>query len=907
MTTRKKATALLLSATMSLSCAGTAFAAFEDLTDVNSHWAKNTLQQAYNDGILKGYDANTMAPNDSVTTAQAVAMLCRVLHVTGEGDTTAFPLEPNAWYAKDVAKGVYLGLLDETDAKELTKPITRGDAFCLFVRAFQLGTATYNANALSAFPDAAYLTGEAKEAAAILVDRKIVGGIDGKLDMDGKLTRAEFATILYRLVDRFTTAEQYTGGTNVGTVLSGDVAFSGLTAGNLWLDQSVTSVSLNNTSADKLVVRADALKDFSIQGNGRIQQLVWAARSGDLTLELPKEYSLHTLTIAEGTGSVAASGDIYDVEVVGDNRTVTLNSSVDTLTISGSGNTVTLKQGCTVDDIVITGERNEVKLTGKTDTLLLAGRENIISGYGRIDEVTLRTKYYKLNVTQNKLIKWDDFSIDDVTVSLAAPETLKAGAALEATANLTVPEKDQGKLCTASWYLNGKLMQETPVLLGTDTPVSSFHLDYTHDMQTNASLRFVLTYENSDRDAFTQEATTPINLEIFPDLGLADTTLKVVAPEAPLPAGQTLAVTAKVDSPEAGKLCKAILYVDGKQVASAPYTLGETPPTLSHTYDYYYGMKTTSELTYALTYTTEDGRKQEVKESKTISLQNFEDNGIAHATASLTAPSVLEAGKPLVATASFGYPEGGKACTAAWYVDGKKVSTQAIVLGKDTPKLTHTYTYTEKMKTTSVIKLVLSYTTADGRAQSISAEKNIQLKNYGYTYYHPVEDLAKQVTSTYAGNYTLAWAQKNDYSKDVKHAFVNYMGYSSSSNYLVWVNLTYQRVNIFTGSQGNWTLVREALCGAGKASTPTIKGVFTISYKQPSWNYGSYYCGPIVRFNGSSGYAFHSRLQYWPMNSDRYYDARIGFPISHGCLRMYNDDIWYMYNNLPSGTTVVVH
>ncbi len=121
------------------------------------------------------------------------------------------------------------------------------------------------------------------------------------------------------------------------------------------------------------------------------------------------------------------------------------------------------------------------------------------------------------------------------------------------------------------------------------------------------------------------------------------------------------------------------------------------------------------------------------------------------------------------------------------------------------------------------------------------------------------------------------------------------------------MNLTYQRVNIFSGSQGDWKLIRTCLCGSGKDSTPTIKGVFTTSYKQSSWNYGSYYCGPIVRFNGSSGYAFHSRLEYWPMNSDRYYDARIGFPISHGCLRMYNDDIWWIYDNVPNGTTVVVH
>lgn len=906
MTTRKKVAALLLSATMSLSCASTAFAAFGDLTDVKGHWAKNTLEQAYNDGILKGYNTSTMAPNDSVTTAQAVAILCRVLHVTGEGDTAAFDIAPNAWYAKDIAKAVYLGLLDETAADKLTKPITRGDAFSLFVRAFQLNPGKQTTNALAAFPDAAYLTGETKEAAGVLVGANIVGGIDGKLKTENNLTRAEFATILYRLVDTFTTADQYTGGKSVGTVISGDATFSDLTAGNLWFDQSVTSVSLNNTSAQKLVIRSDTLKNFSLQGSGSIGQLVWAARSGDLILSLPNEYHLGTLTVAEGSGNVTVSGDIYDVEVTGNNRTIALNSSVNTLTISGSGNKVTLKQGCTVDDIVITGENNEVKLTGKTDTLLLAGRDNTISGYGRIDEVTLRTKYYKLNVTRNNLIKWENPAIDDVTVNLTAPDTLKAGAALEATANLNVPEEDVGKLCTASWYLNDKLMQKTPILLGSDTPVSSFTVDYTHALELNATLRFVLSYENSDHDTFTQEATTPITLETFADLGLVDTTLQVVAPET-LSAGQALAVTATVNSPEAGKVCKAILYVDGKQASSAPYILGETPPSLSYTYDYYYGMKETSKLTYALTYTTEDGRKQEVKATKTITLQNFDDNGIAHASASLTAPQVLEAGKTLLVSASFGYLEAGKACTADWYVDGKKVATQSVTLGKNTPQLSHTYTYTENMNTTSVVKLILSYTTSDGRAQTISAEKSIRLKNYGYAYYHPVSELAKLVTSSYAGDYTLAWAQKHDYSKDVKNAFVNYKGYSSSSNYLVWVNLTYQRVNIFTGSQGNWTLVREALCGSGKSSTPTIKGVFTISYKQSNWNYGSYYCGPIVRFNGSSGYAFHSRLQYWPMNSDRYYDARIGFPISHGCLRMYNDDIWFMYNNIPSGTTVVVH
>jgi lipoprotein-anchoring transpeptidase ErfK/SrfK len=237
------------------------------------------------------------------------------------------------------------------------------------------------------------------------------------------------------------------------------------------------------------------------------------------------------------------------------------------------------------------------------------------------------------------------------------------------------------------------------------------------------------------------------------------------------------------------------------------------------------------------------------------------------------------------------------------------VATGPVVLGTTTPKLTYKYTYTKNMSLTSQVKLVIKYTTQDGREQEISDSATITLKNYSSAYYLGLDTqtVLSTVTSGYAGNYTLAWAQKNDYTAAMKTAWVDLKGYKSDTKYLIWVNLTYQRVNIFTGSQGDWTLVRTALCGSGKSSTATPRGVYTTSYKQPYWDYGSYYCGPIVRFNGSSGYAFHSRLEYWPMNSDRYYDASIGYPVSHGCLRMYNDDIWWIYNNIPNGTTVVVY
>ena len=166
----RKGIPLLLGVILALGAVTSASAAYEDFTDVKGHWAQETLRQAYNDGILQVYDAQTMAPDRSITTAQAVTILCRVLHVSGQGDTSAFDIPTGAWYANDVAKAVYAGLLDESAVGTLEKPITRGQAFCLFGRAFQVSTADPDLSVLDQFPDAAYLTGETQRAAASLVE-----------------------------------------------------------------------------------------------------------------------------------------------------------------------------------------------------------------------------------------------------------------------------------------------------------------------------------------------------------------------------------------------------------------------------------------------------------------------------------------------------------------------------------------------------------------------------------------------------------------------------------------------------------------------------------------------------------------------------------------------------------------
>ena len=169
-----------------------------------------------------------------------------------------------------------------------------------------------------------------------------------------------------------------------------------------------------------------------------------------------------------------------------------------------------------------------------------------------------------------------------------------------------------------------------------------------------------------------------------------------------------------------------------------------------------------------------------------------------------------------------------------------------------------------------------------------------------------VDRVLKLVTLGYKGDYTLKWAQEHDYKDFEKETWINAKGYSSKTDFLIWVNLSMQRVNIFHGSKGSWQLVRSFIVGTGAPGHGTPVGEYYITYKQSyGWTTSTYTVKPVVGFKTNTGYAFHSRL-YYP-GTQRLSDASIGFPVSHGCVRMYDEDVCYIYNSIPLNTAVIVY
>ena len=124
--------------------------------------------------------------------------------------------------------------------------------------------------------------------------------------------------------------------------------------------------------------------------------------------------------------------------------------------------------------------------------------------------------------------------------------------------------------------------------------------------------------------------------------------------------------------------------------------------------------------------------------------------------------------------------------------------------------------------------------------------------------------------------------------------------YSSPTGYLLAIDTSGCRVGVYTGSRGHWEQVAYWLCSPGAYSTPTVTGVFSVGSKGYYFDsYGSR-CFYYTQFYGD--YLFHSTL-YYP--SGGVMDDRLGMNLSHGCVRLATSNAKWIYDNIPTGTTVV--
>mgnify|MGYP001767102896 CR=1 FL=1 len=160
--------------------------------------------------------------------------------------------------------------------------------------------------------------------------------------------------------------------------------------------------------------------------------------------------------------------------------------------------------------------------------------------------------------------------------------------------------------------------------------------------------------------------------------------------------------------------------------------------------------------------------------------------------------------------------------------------------------------------------------------------------------------------------------------RDVQRLSKKYSGYTSGQSYLV-INTTDNRFRLYK----NKKLIREGFCSSGSYKMlqtlegrswtfKTPKGKFTIqgkitnpTWRRPDWAFVEEGL-PIPSADDPSRYEYGVLGDYALALGDGYlihgtlYKRFLGMPVTHGCVRLNDEDLEAIYNNLNIGSKVYI-
>ncbi|MDQ0113334.1 S-layer homology domain-containing protein [Paenibacillus harenae] len=173
--------------------------------DISKSYARNEIIDLYNKKILAGTSATTFSPAKSITRAEFITVLGRLLKL----EPVASPITPytdvakSAWYYGSIQAAVQLELVSGTSATTFApaKAVTRQEAAVMIANAFnQTGS---RADSHLTYEDKGKIAGWAIDAVAIVNELGLMkGDTSGSFRPLSPITRQETAVLLAHVLER---------------------------------------------------------------------------------------------------------------------------------------------------------------------------------------------------------------------------------------------------------------------------------------------------------------------------------------------------------------------------------------------------------------------------------------------------------------------------------------------------------------------------------------------------------------------------------------------------------------------------------------------------------------------------------------------------------------------------------
>ena len=168
-------------------------------SDITSHWAIDNVKYVYDNSLMNGYEDGTFGPDNSITRAEFVTVMARLLGLSEDADSAAHFVDASSHWAKGyigalAANGIVGGVSDAEFAPD--ENITREQIAAILSRAFALT----EAEEFAKYADDAQISDWAYDSVyKVFAAGYMKGDTNNNFAPLASATRAEVATIIYRL------------------------------------------------------------------------------------------------------------------------------------------------------------------------------------------------------------------------------------------------------------------------------------------------------------------------------------------------------------------------------------------------------------------------------------------------------------------------------------------------------------------------------------------------------------------------------------------------------------------------------------------------------------------------------------------------------------------------------------
>lgn len=397
--------------------------------DIQSHWAKEALYNALQNGIMQGTSATMVEPDRNITRAEMATLMARAFEATRTANIGTFiDVKSGAWYYDYISRAVQMNLLNGNgNAMSPGGYITRQEAAVVFCRAYNLYGYTAN---LKTYSDYNTIASYAVDAMAACVGANVMQGTGGRLNPTAPLTRAEYTQMMYRLVQHYVNSGvAFNGGNSISGSMMITVPNIQLTntsiGGNLYLgdgvDTGVTTLSGVNVNGTVYIRGGSELR---LINGSRVRQVVVYSPSYAVKVDVDSTSSVTTTVVDTAIDTVTLTGNVGNVNlntarvklalvsatvgtltanVVLPTINVDENSTVGTLTAStvADGGNITIDGK--VSNFTFQAKDMDVKITGKADvgTVTMGSSGSKVTIDGDVDSFTAANGSDKNKVTIN--------------------------------------------------------------------------------------------------------------------------------------------------------------------------------------------------------------------------------------------------------------------------------------------------------------------------------------------------------------------------------------------------------------------------------------------------------------------------------------------------------------------------